>query len=450
MVISVGLVGLLVSSVAPAVAEPFNRLPAPPGVPSAINRAVPTAPVPTLGVIPLRARAPGYPHRIQELREAMLPSPSGDPMFDRWPTDLARRTNGSIIASRDITSTTGFAVTAPIASARLVKFRTTDSIGAPSFGTATVIVPRTPARVRGPRPILVHNVPIDSLGTDCTPGYSMAHGVSPITNVTDLFPPTTQLALAQGYSVIIPDHQGPRMAYAEPWVAGHVVLDSIRAAGQLDPGRFARPRIAMTGYSGGAIATAAAAKLVPTYAPELEPRMVGAAIGGLPADFEMLTASMNANLATGFFHAALFGIARERTQILPMANHLAQWLATSPVKNLCTVPAAVGGTTFVPTQALSSDPDPFHSPVAEEIYQITRMSGMRAGMPLYVYHGTYEWWIPAAGARAFFAEQCKLGVRGVYREVPGEHLVTAVAGFGGALTWLDARLRGVPAPNGCR
>ncbi|MFW0783243.1 lipase family protein [Gordonia sp. CPCC 206044] len=444
----VAAVAVLAMASGPAAAEPPNMMPIPSQIPHAINGAVPAAPFPHLRDIPLRAQAKGFPRRIQEFREAILPSPSGDPMFDRWPRNLGSMIPGQIIAARDVTATAAPLVTAPIRSARLLKFRSTDATGAPSFGTATLLVPRAPAP-RTPRPIVVNNLPIDALGTSCNPGYTLAHGFTVATNLTDLLPPTTQLALAHGYAVVVPDHQGPRMAYAEPVVAGHVILDAIRAAGQVDRKAFASSPIAMTGYSGGAIATNGATKLLSQYAPELADRVVGAALGGVPADFRMLVGSMNANLATGFFHAATFGIARERTEILTMANHFAEWIATSPLKNACSVPAALAGQTFWPMQLFSDDPDPFHSDVAERIYRVTKMADRKSVVPLYIYQGTYEWWIPAAGARNLFREQCRMGAHAAYREVFGEHVTTALFGYPEAISWLDTRLRGIPAPDEC-
>ena len=446
LVVAIAVAGMVM---APARAEPPNMMPIPPQIPAAIDAVVPDAPIPTLSRIPRRAFAAGFSRQVLELREAVLPSDTGDPVFDRWPHNLTGSRPGDIIATRDVTARAAPVVTTPIRSATLVKFRSTDAVGAPSFGTATVLVPRSERTDARPRPIVVNNLPIDSLGTACTPGYTLSHGFSIATNPTDLVPPTTQLALARGYTVLVPDHQGPRMAYAEPVVAGHVILDAIRAIAALDHRQFGTPRIVMTGYSGGAIATGGAARLLDVYAPELAPRVVGAALGGVPADFRMLVGSMNANLATGFFHAATFGIARERTEILTMANDFARWLASSPLKNLCTIPTALAGQTFWPMQLLANHPDPFHSPVAERIYRINAMPGRRSAVPLYIYHGTHEWWIPAAGARALYREQCRLGAHAAYREVFGEHLSAAVIGYPEALNWLDRRLQGLPAGDEC-
>ena len=78
------------------------------------------------------------------------------------------------------------------------------------------------------------------------------------------------------------------------------------------------------------------------------------------------------------------------------------------------------------------------------------MATTKSVVPLYIYQGTYEWWIPAAGARNLYREQCGLGANARYREVFGEHASGAILGFGEAVSWLDDRLEGKPARSGCR
>ncbi|MGB3885406.1 lipase family protein, partial [Gordonia sp. (in: high G+C Gram-positive bacteria)] len=399
---------------APVHAEPPrltapNLAPLPGWVVEGVDEVVPPAPIPRLKTIPQRAYSPGYDHATLELRNAILPDPIGDAMLDRWPTSLAKRAPGAVIATRDVTSVAGFLVTVPIRSARMLKFRSTDVHGQPIPATATVIEPRAAWKGSGPRPILVNNLPINGLGTECTAGYTLTNGFSDKTNQTDLFPPTTQLALSRGYTVIVPDHEGPRMAYAEPELAGHIVLDSIRAAAKWKPSKYAKSRVAITGYSGGAIATNGAAKVLGKYAPDLTPRMVGAALGGVPADFRLLAQAMNANVATGVMLAATLGIARERPELLKLTNNLGQWVATSELKNSCGSNYGLAAPLLLPAQILSSDPDPFNSPLANRIYELTEMADVKSDMPLYIYHGAQEIWIPVQGARNLYAQQCKLG-----------------------------------------
>ena len=365
LTIATALAAALVPAVAQA--QPGNLAPLPGPVLDTVDKLVPPASYPRLKTIPQRAQAPGYSHATLELRDAILPDPIGDPMFDRWPKNLDKREPGDVLATRDVTAKTGFLVTVPIRRATMVKFRSTDTHDVPIFGTATIIEPREAWKGRGPRPILVNNVPINGLGTECTAGYTLTNGYSDKTNQTDLFPPTTQLALSKGYAVIVPDHEGPRQAYAEPTLAGHVVLDSVRAAAKFSPKKYGDGRVAVTGYSGGAIATNGTAKVIDAYAPDLTDRFVGAALGGVPADFRMLAGAMNANVATGVMLAAATGIARERPEILELTNNLGQQLATSDLKNSCGSDYGMAAPFLLPAQVLSKDRDPFDSPIARHL-----------------------------------------------------------------------------------
>ncbi|GAA5049602.1 lipase family protein [Nocardia callitridis] len=414
-----------------------------------IDRVIPPPPIPPVAQgtsIPVPVTTPPS---LAALQEAVRPLDVGDPMFDAWPSGLANYADGAVIETRDVTATTAPLMLQPIRQALQLKYRTTDAHDGASFATATLIVPAASWSGPGARPVVVNNLPIDALGRTCTPGYTFAHGYNPDSSLTDYIPPTTQLGLLRGYAVLIPDHEGPRMAYAEPYVAGHAVLDSIRAVRGLLPEEFGASSYGMTGYSGGAIATNGAVKLIGSYAPELAPLIVGAAVGGVPADFELLTHSMNANLASAVFMAATFGIGRERPEILGQMNNLAQWIATSPARNLCGNTFGLAGVLMLPIDVAANAPDPLNSPVAEDIYHVTKMAGMKSATPLYIYNGEQEFWIPAAGARGLYHEQCELGVPSVYRSVPGEHLIAGGLGYPEAMTWLDQRLQGVPAPNEC-
>lgn len=422
-----------------------------PSWPAVVDRAIPPPPPlthPDTNPPPI-AVDPGQSPHLNALRAASMPSPVGDPFFDAWPDRLAGYANGQVIDWRDVTASAAPLLAVPMQRVIQLKFRTTDAHGAPSFGTATLAVPAAPWHGAGTRPVVVNNIPVDALGRACSSGFTLAHGISLSTNVFDFIPPATYAGVLRGYAVLIPDHEGPRMAYAEPYVAGHIVLDSIRATRRLLPQEFGPSRFGLTGYSGGSIATLGAAKLIDGYAPELATSIVGAALGGVPADFGMLTHTMNGNLASGVFLAAVLGIGRERPEILGMMNHFAEWVATSPLKDACTPLIGVAGLAFAPVDVAADQLDPLDSPVAREVLQATHMTGMKSGTPLFIYNGDQEWWIPAAGAREVFAEQCALGVNARYLALFGEHGIAAVTGFLPAMSWLDQRLQGVPAADGC-
>ncbi|WFR72983.1 lipase family protein [Prescottella defluvii] len=163
----------------------------------------------------------------------------------------------------------------------------------------------------------------------------------------------------------------------------------------------------------------------------------------------MLGRTMNGNLASGLFLAAVLGISRERTQILPVINNLGQQLGISGIKDMCVNNLAVIGLLNAPIEALSNVKNALNSPVAHEIYNITKMAGIKSGTPLYIYNGGQDFWIPALGARNLYDEQCGLGVRAVYRQVPGEHALGELIGNPGAFDWVDALFHGQTAPDEC-
>lgn len=438
----------------PPAAGPISLPPGPsiPDLQRWIDSVVPRPQLPAGPTTPAaESTTPG--RATAALRAAVLPDDIGDPLFDAWPARLAELVPGDIVEVRDVTPVAGPLLSMPLgAPPRQVvqmKYRTTDARGEPSFATATLALPATAWTGPGSRPVLVNNLAIDGLGRRCTPGYTLAHGISDTTNSADFFPPLSQPALQRGYAVLIPDHEGPHMAYAEPFVAGHAVLDAVRAARTLLPGELGGSRYVMAGYSGGAIATRAAAALIDSYAPDLTGVVTGAAVGGVPADFRMLARTMNANLASGVFMAAVFGIGREHPEILASMNNLAQQVTVSPLKNTCMNLIAAPGALLMPIDLVANTPDPLNGPVAEQVFRATDLADRKSAVPLLVYNGAQDIWIPAAGAEQLFRQQCALGVAAIYRSVPGEHFLAGDTGWPLLITWLDERLRGEPAPNEC-
>ncbi|WP_062972579.1 lipase family protein [Nocardia gamkensis] len=404
-----------------------NTIPAPPLAPASRNPA-------------------GEDHTA--LWQAILSSPTDDPTFDTWPSDLDQLDPGQVIEIRDITTTAATLVGAPIAQARLVKFRSTSASGAPSFGTATFLVPAVAWPGPGPRPVEVDTLPINALGLHCTPGYTLAHGVSD-NNGINVFLPGVASTLRKGHAVLIPDHEGPLSAYAEPTVAGHMTLDSIRAIRSMFPDEFSGSGFAVSGYSGGAIASYATAMLLREYAPELSDVLVGAAIGGLVTDYGAVAHAFNGRSASGILLSVSLAMAREHPEMLKYMNHLAQWVGTSPLKNICGEADGPLGAVGIPIDVAANIENPLESDIAARIERLTDLTGRTSAVPLYIYHGSHDFWIPIQGPQKMYRQQCGLGVPAAFRTVPGEHVSAMLIGAGGASDWIDARLRGEQAPNEC-
>lgn len=423
----------LVATAAPVCAGPRvvdDLVPAP---------ALPSAPSP-----PGRGLSP----ELSALWQAARATPTGDPIFDAWPDGLAARTPGEIIEQRDVTATAAPLAVVPLQQATLLKFRTTDAAGAPSFATATLLVPAAPPP--GPaRQLVVNILPINSLGTTCTPGYALAHGAHPKFNLGDLFPPTTGWALSRGYAVLVPDHEGPWMAYAEPTVAGHAVLDAVRAARRYRPDVLGDSRVAMTGYSGGAIAAYGAAVLQPDYAPELTGVLAGVALGGLISDYPAIARRFNGGVASGILMVAGLAVAREHPDLLGELNHLGQWVATSPVRDLCGDSNGPLGLLGLPVDIGMTPADPLDSDTVRTVFARTDLTAHTASAPLYLYHGVADFAVPMEQSRAVADRHCAHGVPVAFRALPTEHSTGMLIGWPGAVDWIDGRLTGTPPPDDC-
>ncbi|WP_245718426.1 lipase family protein [Nocardia miyunensis] len=439
------LAGCLLTTPIPGLAAAAPADAGPSGPQQWIDNTVPAPGLPAASSPPNAQLSPD----LAALWRAVLSPPTGDPIFDSRPANLNELHPGDIVEVRDVTATSTLLAAVPIQRALLLKFRTTDGNGQPSFGTATLVIPAAKWTGPGGRPVVVNTLPINSLGSRCTPSYAMAHGLHSKFSVGDLIPPTTWWGLSRGYAVLIPDHEGPRMAYADPKVAGHIVLDAIRAVRARVPDQFSHSRFAIGGYSGGAIASYAAAMLQREYAPDLNGTLVGATTGGLVTDFRNIAHKFNGNMASGILLVVALATAREHPELLRYLNHLGRWAATSPVKDTCGDSNGPLGVTGVPVQVATTIADPLNSPLAQRIFAEWDLRGRTSAAPLYIYHAAWDIWIPEQDSRNLFTSQCARGVRAVIRTVPGEHAIGMFAGFIGAIQWLDERLQGRPAPSEC-
>ncbi|MFF5973071.1 lipase family protein [Streptomyces sp. NPDC012769] len=156
--------------------------------------------------------------------------------------------------------------------------RSTDAQGRPAANVTTVVRSLTGD---GSKAVSYQSF-YDSLNPEDGPSRAIAGNLSlggVIPNVEAVF---MAPLLAKGYTLVIPDTQGQRAAFAAGPEYGTNTLDSIRAATRsAETGLSDNTRFGLMGYSGGAIATNWAAALAPSYAPDVNRKLVGFAEGGL-------------------------------------------------------------------------------------------------------------------------------------------------------------------------
>ena len=263
-----------------------------------------TAPPPPEGFYPIPS---GLPVEVSSAR-AFVPSPKDDPFYTySGSTPLDQIPPGTVLATRSVPYHI-LGLPTLLKTTQLL-YRSTSQTGKPTTNVTSVIQPlHQPDTTR----ILSYQSAYDSLNRNDQPSYAINGGLTFGGLVPSVELAVFGLFLAQGFTVIVPDTEGQRADFAAGPEYGMNTLDSIRAAFNASAVETASDaNVALLGYSGGAIASEWAAELAPTYAPDVNARLIGAAIGGVlvhPA--HNLHYVENTFIWAGVMPMALIGIAR--------------------------------------------------------------------------------------------------------------------------------------------
>ncbi len=233
------------------------------------------------------------------------------------------------------------------------------------------------------------------------------------------------------------------------------MLDAVRAARHL-PGAGASRRtpVGLWGYSQGGGATAWAAALAPSYAPDV--KLVGAATGGVPADLKAVGANLNGGPSGGLLGDSLVGLAAAYpgwANFDALSNAQGRQTAAA-LKTEC-VGDTITKHAFLDVQDLTKDHltyEQFTALRGEAAILRTNDLGRSAPapkVPVLQYHSAGDEIVPLAQARALHATWCAKGVRTSMVLYPGEHPTGDTAGAPGALAFLASRFAGQPFTSTC-
>jgi len=206
--------------------------------------------------------------------------PSHDPFYEP-PAGFENAGPGTVLRSRDVEL--GFLGLIPQqVSATQLLYRTTDMNGLPQATVTTVLIPadHSPDDTRH---VVSYQCAIDAVSSRCFPSYAMRRWAWAAGSLAQLEYLLIAAALAEGWVVSVPDHEGPEGMWGAPHEPGYCVLDGLRATLGFERfGLSPDSRIGLWGYSGGGLASAWAAEVHAEYAPELN--VVGAVLGSPVGD----------------------------------------------------------------------------------------------------------------------------------------------------------------------
>lgn len=235
-------------------------------------------------------------------------TPDQDPFY-RAPADIASYAPGQIVASRAVNPNIG-PLPVPVQGWQ-ISYRSNNHSGQPIVAVTTLITPAAEWTKKGRRPIVSYQAFEDSVGSKCAPSYNIASGNSRELGTGGMIEAERIGPYLQaGWALAIPDHEGPQAYFGVGRESGLIILDGIRAVRNFteDKSVGADSPVGMSGYSGGAQATGWAAQLQPTYAPDA--KLVGAAIGGMPADLSIVGKFIDGGPFAGFEFAVADSFAR--------------------------------------------------------------------------------------------------------------------------------------------
>jgi alpha-beta hydrolase superfamily lysophospholipase len=234
------------------------------------------------------------PH--EELVRGTRPQLPCDDVFYDPPAGYQHAAPGTVLRSRDVELAFLGLIPQRVKATQLL-YRTTNMHGDPDAAATTVMVPAE----RGPEtvtPVVSYQCAIDSVSSRCFPSYALrrhAHATGAVAQFEFLL---IAAALAEGWAVSVPDHEGRLGMWGAPFEPGYHVLDGLRAAlGSKRLGLAPDAPIGLWGYSGGGLASAWAAEMSGVYAPDLN--IVGAVLGSPVGDLGNTFRRLNGTYMSG-------------------------------------------------------------------------------------------------------------------------------------------------------
>ncbi|KAI1397370.1 LIP-domain-containing protein [Hypoxylon fuscum] len=343
------------------------------------------------------------------------------------------------------------------AAAYNILYRTTDSRYQPSWAVTTVLVPTSfYVSPSGNKALLSYQLAYDSAALVSNPSSAFYYDLAQPSNGAPSTNDVISTFLSEGWLVSVPDYEGPTAAFGASVQAGHATLDSIRAVLSLaQTTNIGNMTVAMSGYSGGSIATEAAAELQVQYAPELNIR--GTVLGGLVADFSTNFDLFNESPLAGDLVNLLIGVTTqypEATAYLRSRLHPAKASEFFEATNMTTTQAII----FWENQDIYSYFQGGAADLQAEVLQRVFKLEMKLGyhgvpaMPLFVYKAIGDEYCPIGEADALVKKFCSVGAEITYeRNTIGGHVAEIRNGQFRFTDWL----RGIfnesytPLASGC-
>jgi len=355
-----------------------------------------------------------------------------------------------------------------VATGTRIMYRSTDARGNPIAVTGTYFEPDNPWPGKGPRPLISYAPGTQGQGNQCAPsrqfnqGIHYSGGLDLAFNYEELFVATM---VARGFAIVMTDYEGlgtpPMHTYVNRLAQGQAVLDAARAALRM-PGTSLDPHgpVAFWGYSQGGGATASAAELAPSYAPDLH--VVGAYAGAPPADLKELLPYADGSALVGVVGYALNSVIAAypeeaeaiRSKLTPRGEAM-----LASVARQC-IAQTIADFAFRHLQPYFNED--IWQLVNEEpissLFDLQRIGRYKPNAPVLINSNRYDPLVPWTAANQLGRDWCALGADVEFRtnEEPPflnklviNHALPMLVDGEPAMQWVADRFNGVPTTPNC-
>ncbi|RLL67388.1 lipase family protein [Streptomyces sp. Z26] len=332
------------------------------------------------------------------------------------------------------------------ATAWKIQYTSTTATGGENTVSGTVVVPKDGKT--GPRPLVAYAAGSVGMGDKCAPSAGFHDG-----STTEA--PLINAALVRGFAVAVTDYEGLGTpgdhTYTVAQAEGTALLDAARAAQRMPEaqqlGVSTESPVGIMGYSQGGQASAWAAELQPSYAPEL--KVKGTASGGVPADLMKVAEHVNGGDEAGYIAMAAIGhdTAYPELDLDKYLNDDGRALVET-VREGCLgeIQEAAKGKK-IEDYTVSN---PLEQPDWKEKIGANDIGTKKPSAPVFLYHGEADTTIPYELGTGLRGAWCDQGVAVQWQSFPGAaHVQAAIEGNGPALDWLGARFAGEATQGNC-
>ncbi|KOG42451.1 alpha/beta fold hydrolase [Streptomyces resistomycificus] len=349
-------------------------------------------------------------------------------------------------------------------------YKSTDSNGLPVAVTGAYIEPSAAWEGAGARPLVAVAPGTMGQGDQCAASLGLENplrfnGQTISVGYEDL---AVYRLLAKGIAVVVTDYAGlgatDRLhTYVNRVDEAHAVLDAVRAARSVSGASItSASRVALFGYSQGGGATAAAAELQATYAPDVT--LAGTYSGAPPANLTEVTQAIDGSDLAGALGWSVNGFLQTDPSLKPIADAHLNAAGRAALGDLSTM--CVGDALFAYNSARSTawttDGRSISDVIASEpalraFLAEQRIGTLRPSGPVRLATGTSDNLVPHAQARQLAVDWCRKGADVTYKPVilPDlgrsliNHFTPLLTDQGEAISWLTDRLNGEPATSNC-